>query len=241
MPDLPDRPAPPQTPLHRAREWLQWVGPARIAASALAVLAVLAGGYWLVRPPTPTTEASIPYATHTGSTATSRTGPTSVPTATASSIDSTATTASVASVLLVVHVAGAVAHSGVYRLAPGSRVIDAVQAAGGLADDADPDAVNLAALVADGQRVYVPRLGGTVPVDPGGGGPVPTTSPRGPVNLNTATIDQLDTLPGVGPSTAAAIVAYRQQNGPFTSVDEVAKVHGIGPAKLEALRGLVTV
>ena len=138
----------------------------------------------------------------------------------------------------MVHGAGAVVSSGGYRLPPGRRVIDAVQVAGGLAGDALPDAVNLAALLTDGERVYVPAVGESVPslvVGPPG-----TTVPAGPVNLNTATADDLDSLPGIGPATAAAIIAHRDQHGPFATVDDLADVRGIGPAKVEALRGLVT-
>jgi competence protein ComEA len=139
---------------------------------------------------------------------------------------------------VVVDVAGAVQRSGVFRLPAGSRVTDAVRAAGGLGTTADADAVNLAAVLADGQRVYIPR-GGEAP--PPEGPVVGSTAPTGPVNLNTATIDQLDRLPGVGPTTAAAIIAHRQQFGPFGSVDDLSAVKGIGPAKIAALRGLVTV
>ncbi|MEY4174789.1 MAG: hypothetical protein RI900_1954, partial [Actinomycetota bacterium] len=98
-----------------------------------------------------------------------------------------------------------------------------------------PDAINLAARLLDGQRVYVPRVGEAVP--PGAG----PEAPSGPLDLNSATEEQLDDLPGVGPATAAAIVAHRDSNGPFGSVDDLGEVRGIGPAKLDALRGLVTV
>ena len=145
-------------------------------------------------------------------------------------------------IFLVVHVAGAVVAPGVYSVPNGSRVIDAVHAAGGLAADANPDAVNLAALLADAQRVYVPRVGEAAPVVVGGdGGAGGVGVASGPVNLNTATAAELDTLPGVGPATSAAIIAYRDQHGPFGSVDDLGDVRGIGPTKLEALRGLVTV
>ncbi|MBI4935749.1 MAG: helix-hairpin-helix domain-containing protein [Actinobacteria bacterium] len=234
LPDLPDRPAPLQ-PLHqRARTWLQWVGPGRVAATSIAVLAVLAAAYWLVRPPAATTESTLPYTTGAGSSA-----PDS---STVSSSDEVAPSAPPSTALteLVVHVAGAVAHPGVYRVAPASRVIDAVDRAGGLAGDAQPDALNLAAPLIDGERVYVPRVGESVPVATPAVGEV-SDAPAGPVNLNRAEADELDQLPGVGPATAAAIIAHREQHGPFASVDDLADVRGIGPAKLEALRGLVTV
>ncbi len=225
MSDLPDRPVPPRSPAERAQAWVQWVGIGRVVSAAAVVLAVLAGAYWLVRPPAATTESKLPFAT--ASTASN-----------VSASPSTSTT-TVSSSEVVVHVAGAVVTSGVYRLVGGSRVVDAVQAAGGLADDAAPDAVNLAAVLIDGQRIYVPRIGEAVPVVPAivGG----TEPPAGPININSATADQLDALPGVGPATAAAIVAYREQHGPFSSVESLADVRGIGPAKIEALQGLVTV
>lgn len=217
----------------RARGWLRWVGPARVLAASIAVVAVLGAAYWLVKPPAATTESRLPYAPH----------PTTHPSTSAtlpSSIAATGTSTTSAVGPLVVDVAGAVVAGGVYRLPPGSRVVDAVHAAGGLAANADADLVNLAALVLDGQRIYVPRVGEPAP-PVGEPTATPPTSPSGPVNINTATADQLDGLPGVGPATAAAIIAHRQAYGPFTSVDGLADVRGIGPAKVAALRGLVTV
>jgi competence protein ComEA len=142
---------------------------------------------------------------------------------------------------VVVHVAGAVAAPGVYELPAGARVADAIGAAGGPTDGADPNALNLAAPVLDGDRVAVPRIG--EPADHGGGGQshAGTTVASGPLDLNRATVDELDALPGVGPATAAAIVAHREANGPFATVDELEAVRGIGPAKLESIRPLVTV
>ena len=147
--------------------------------------------------------------------------------------------------LLVVDVAGAVASPGVYELRSPARVIDAVTIAGGPIADADLDGLNLAAPLADGQRVYVPHAGEVDPATvPAGGLSVPTESvgdrTRGPVNVNTATAAELESLPGVGPATAAAIVDDRTRNGPFASVDDLERVPGIGPAKLAALRDQVT-
>jgi competence protein ComEA len=145
---------------------------------------------------------------------------------------------------VVVHVAGAVVAPGVYRLSAGARVVDAIATAGGLRADAATDAVNQAALVRDGERVYVPAVGEAVPPGAMGSGSTGGTSssvPTGPLDLNVATAEQLDTLPGVGPATAAAIVAYRDDHGPFATVDDLGEVRGIGPAKLEALRDLVRV
>jgi competence protein ComEA len=158
------------------------------------------------------------------------------------------TEASPGSTQVVVHVAGAVTSPGVVRLSAGSRVVDAVTAAGGLRADADPDRVNLAAPLTDGQRVVVPVLGQPAPAEVGGAGVGSAGSGAadggavtGPVDLNTATAEQLDTLPGVGPSTAAAIIEHRESSGPFRSVDALLDVRGIGEAKLDALRDLVTV
>jgi len=225
MPELPERPAPHRRLHERVVEWLRWVGWARVAVTAVSVLAVLAAAYWLVAPPEPPTEAGLPFAA----------AATVPPAASASPGASPGTSPGSPGGVLVVHVAGAVQRSGVYRLRDGDRVVDAVEAAGGMAANAEADAINLAARLLDGQRVYVPRVGEAVPLD---GAP---EQPSGPVDLNAATEEQLDDLPGVGPATAAAIVAHRVANGPFGSVDDLGDVRGIGAAKLEALRDLVTV
>jgi len=137
---------------------------------------------------------------------------------------------------VVVDVVGAVRHPGVYRLAHGDRVEDAVARAGGLTRRADPAAVNLAAPVADGEQIVVAARG------PGGAGAVAAAgggAPGAPVSLSSATAEQLDALPGVGPVTAQKIVEYRQQHGAFTSVDELDAIPGIGPSRLHDLQGLV--
>jgi competence protein ComEA len=133
---------------------------------------------------------------------------------------------------LVVHVVGAVRRPGLYRLGEGSRIADAVARAGGATPKADVSLVNLAAPVVDGAQVVVPRR---TPVTVAGGGAGPTPS-AGPVHLNTATLEQLDALPGIGPSTAQKILDFRDEHGAFTSVDELDAVPGIGPARLEQLR-----
>ena len=134
---------------------------------------------------------------------------------------------------LVVDVAGAVRRPGLYRLPQGSRVADAVARAGGASAKASLDGVNLAAPLADGEQVLVPARGAAASTGA-------TPSPTAPVDLNTATAEQLDTLPGVGPATAQKIIDYRQAHGPFRSLDELEAVPGIGPAKLEQMKGLVT-
>ncbi|MBW3622483.1 MAG: helix-hairpin-helix domain-containing protein [Armatimonadetes bacterium] len=143
-----------------------------------------------------------------------------------------------ASTLLVVHVAGAVKKPGVYALAPGKRVIDAVNKAGGAARSADLDSLNLAARIGDGQQIFIPAKGsGTGPSSPSrrsAAKSVKTAS--GMVNVNTATLEELDRLPGVGPSTAQKIMEYRDSHGPFTSPEGLLEVKGIGPKKLEKMR-----
>ena len=234
MSEIPDRPAPPRSAVDRVRSWVQWVGAGRLVGSAVVVVAVLAAAYWLVKPPAATTESKLPFATS----ATSPPEATAVPTASNSS-----PTSVLPAGVVVVHVAGAVQVPGVYRLPEGSRVDDAVQAASGLSAGADTDAINLAALLSDGQRVFVPRVGEAIPIVVAGGAAPPgvTSEPPGPVNINSATAADLDLLPGVGPATAAAILAYRELHGPFTSTEQLGDVRGIGPAKLAALRGLVTI
>jgi competence protein ComEA len=135
---------------------------------------------------------------------------------------------------LVVDVVGAVRRPGLYRLAHGARVADALARAGGATAKAQLDLVNLAAPIADGQQIVVPRRGSA-----GVAGSAAPGSPSGPVHLSTATLEQLDALPGVGPVTAQKILDYRQQHGAFSSVDELDAVPGIGPARLEQLKGLV--
>jgi competence protein ComEA len=138
---------------------------------------------------------------------------------------------------LVVHVVGAVRRPGLYRLANGARIADALRRAGGATRRADLSLVNLAAPVSDGTQVVVPRR---VPaVATGGGEGAAASTAGGPVHLNTATVDQLDELPGVGPVTAQKIVDWREQHGAFSSVDDLDAIPGIGPARLEQLRELV--
>jgi competence protein ComEA len=140
---------------------------------------------------------------------------------------------------VVVDVTGAVRRPGLYRLPQGTRIADAVSRAGGLTRRADASLVNLAAPLADGEQVVVPvRVPGAA-----GGGSAAATAPgapvSGPVHLSTATVEQLDSLPGIGPVTAQKIIDYRAKHGAFSSVDELDAVPGIGPARLDQLRDLV--
>jgi|LakMenE18May11ns_1017448.scaffolds.fasta_scaffold9915423_1 competence protein ComEA len=137
---------------------------------------------------------------------------------------------------LVVHVGGAVVSPGVYTLGPSARIADAVSAAGGALPDADLDRVNLAAPLNDGGQVVVPLRGAAAPSAVGAAG----SAQAGVVSLSQADEAALDALPGIGPSTASAIIAHREANGPFSSVEELLEVRGIGEAKLEGLRDLVT-
>lgn len=157
---------------------------------------------------------------------------------------------------LVVHVAGAVLHPGVYSLDEGSRVIDAVQAAGGVTGRADVDVVNLARAVADGEQVYIPtreqtRAGTAVGggwsgagsgawSGTGSGGAGSGWGGTNKVNLNTATQVQLEALPGIGPALAVRIIEYRTQHGPFSAPEELLSVSGIGDKKLAELLDLIT-
>lgn len=144
---------------------------------------------------------------------------------------------------LVVHVAGAVVSPGVHRLPAGSRVHEAIAAAGGPLPEADLNRLNLAAPLSDGSQVHVTTLGappGPAGVSGSAGGVAGgAAGGSGPVSLSTADQAALDALPGVGPSTAAAIIAHREANGPFGSVEELLEVRGIGEAKLDGLRDLV--
>jgi competence protein ComEA len=139
---------------------------------------------------------------------------------------------------VIVHVVGAVKRPGLYRLADGARIADALRRAGGATRKADLSLVNLAAPVSDGTQVVVPRRASPVTGGSTAGAPGPAPA-AGPVHLNTATIEQLDELPGVGPITAQKIVDYREQHGAFSSVDDLDAIPGIGPARLEQLRELV--
>jgi competence protein ComEA len=145
----------------------------------------------------------------------------------------------------VVHVAGAVRNPGVYRLTAGARVQDAVERAGGPRRGGDVNAINLAAKVVDGQQVVVPSRGAGAAAAPAagegaGGGVAAAGGPAGPpISLNSATADQLDTLDGIGPATAAKIIAWRTQHGGFRSVADLGQVPGIGPKKLAAIKDRV--
>jgi len=240
MPDTTDVPRPAPAEQSELVDRLRALrGDARVGAALLALVAIAAGVAWFRAGIAPSAPAS------GATTATSRPERSSTTTAPV-----TSTTAAAASV--VVDVVGAVRVPGVVTLPSDARVVDAIRAAGGAAAGADLVRLNLAAKVADGARVAVPRLGEPPPpVDPSavtgggtaGGGPTDgsTGAPGGPIDVNTAGVDELETLPGIGPTLAAAIVDDRQRNGPFRSVDDLNRVPGIGEGRLGQLRDLVTV
>ena len=221
-------PPPRLTPAERVREmWDDYrhliTGPRLLIAGAGLVIVVAVAAYLMVGANgAPRPEAIIPMATPLPA----RSTPVAEPTP------------------ILVHAAGAVQVPGVYLFRGEARVHDLVEAAGGLTGDADYDRVNLAETLFDGQWVYFPVVGQTeipAPLNgsgPSGGGPA---ARAGPLNLNTATPEQLESLPGVGPAISAAIIEHRQRIGGFASVDGLLAVSGIGPAKLELIRDLVAV
>lgn len=146
-----------------------------------------------------------------------------------------------ATAVVVVDVVGAVRNPGLYRLEQGARIADAVSRAGATAK-ADLALINLAAPLADGEQIVVPKRGSAAlgsPAPATGSSGVGGAPTGGPVHLSTATLEQLDSLPGIGPVTAQKILDYRQKHGAFTSVDELDAVPGIGPARLDQLQDLV--
>ena len=224
----PSLPPPRLTPAERAREmWDDYrhliTGPRLLLAVGGLVIAIAVAAYLMAGANgAPRPEVVIPMATPLPAVATPAAEPTPI----------------------LVHAAGAVHAPGVYLFWGETRVHDLVQAAGGLTPDADYDRVNLAGSLSDGQWVYFPHIGQTtVPAPLNGGGLAegPAAARSGPLNLNTATPAQLETLPGVGPAIAAAIVEHRQRIGGFASVDGLLAVSGIGPSKLELIRELVAV
>ena len=162
-------------------------------------------------------------------------------TSTSESIEDASSDAPVVEKTIFVHVEGAVVSPGLFELSEGSRVYDAIQAAGGFAEDARHDAVNLARILTDGEQIIVPATQTDGDSD---ATPATAASPgtvAGKVNINTADAAMLDTLPGIGASTAAKIVADREANGPFKTIEDLKRVSGIGDKKFTQLEGCITV
>ena len=141
---------------------------------------------------------------------------------------------------IVVHITGAVPRPGVYALPQGARIQDGISAAGGFLADAEKTNINLAQSLEDGEKLDIPYIEGASPVL---ATPVPevVSATSELVNINTASIAELDTLPGIGPTTAQKIIDYRDQNGPFLNIEDIINVSGIGPASYERLKDLITV
>lgn len=226
MPELPPPPSAAPSPSVRAQAWAtaRWVGLSpqtrrRVVGGALAAVVIGGMAVLLVRPSVgPPPEVRLPEAS----------APSDAPAGREP---------------LHVHGAGALLRPGLYRLPAGSRVADLIEAAGGPTADADVHQLNLAARVSDGDRVYVPRTGeaGEPAAEAAGPGGAAGAERGGKLDLNSATQGQLEELPGVGPATATAILDERKRRGRFKSIEELLEVRGIGPAKLEQIRGLVRV
>ncbi len=231
----------------RLTDLIRWIGFSRILASAFGVIVMVVGVWWVVRVPPPPPEATIPFASSTIAEGLVAPG-----------LGNEASPAS-AVARITIYVSGEVVKPGVYVLLPTARIIDALQAAGGATSAADLVVVNLAAPLVDAAQVFIPRIGstprvklprpraginlptaGSVVVGSGSGSGSGSAVP-GIVDLNSASLSDLDSLPGVGPSTAQAIIDYRVANGPYASVDDLLNVRGIGPSKLAAMRVRVRV
>src|SRR5215213_1666005 len=141
---------------------------------------------------------------------------------------------------VIVYITGAVPRPGVYALPQGARVQDAIAASGGFLAEANKVDINLAAVLEDGQKFDIPYIEGASPVLATPGEAVITTTTE-LININTASIAELDTLPGIGPSTAQKIIDYREQNGPFVSIEDIVNVPTIGPVTYDKIKDLITV
>ena len=206
---------------------VKWFGLSRIIGSVVSLLFVALAGWWLLRIPPPPPEASLTFA---GTTVAARAVTDSTP-------------ISVSSMSITVHVAGAVNNPGVYKLRSGARFNDGVIAAGGATDQADLNSVNLAMLLNDGEQIYILKrnekphtiTAQRSPSSATGGSAGSGNSKVAIININTASLAELEQLPGVGPSTAKAIIDYREKNGAFVTVQDLINVRGIGPAKLDEI------
>ena len=248
---------PPDEPWSRVRALLAGAGRQRVAVALLALVALLAAGVVWARAtphlagPATGQEAvgspaqTLPRVTRPGSSA-GADGAAAGPGGSVAGADGSGGAGTAGSGAagthgpVAVHVAGRVRRPGLVRLPAGSRVQDAIRAAGGSTAGADLDAVNLARRLTDGEQILVPGPGDPPLPPPPGAAPDPGASPSAPLDLNTATLEQLDTLPGVGEVTAGRIIAYRSAH-PFTTVDQLLEVPGIGQRRFDQLKELVTV
>jgi competence protein ComEA len=240
-PGFPPRPTEWGSPLERFVDRVRELrGDPRVGIAALLVVAIAAGFIWYRLGAADSGEASTTRRAPTTTAPTSGSAAAGSSTANGSSSGGTKKGERV-----TVHVAGAVAKPGVYDLDAAARVIDAIEAAGGGAPDADLNRLNLAAKVADGQRVLVQRVGEAAPagsVSPGGSGSAGgSADPSGLVSLNSATQAELEALPGIGPSLAGAIITERERRGGFRSVNELRDVRGIGEKRFADLKDKVTI
>ncbi len=223
---------------------LKWFGVSRMIGTVLSVAFVGIAGWWLVQVPPPPPEANLSFASTT--------------VAASPTIGVSASSINTTPQKITVHVAGAVKNPGVYRLKYGSRINDGIVAAGGATSAANLDVINLATVLNEGEQIYVPKRGekphvitnrpqvggaGGVAGAGGAGGAGGVAGAGGAansavpqlININLASVVELEQLPGVGPATAKAIVAYREKNGAFLKVEDLLKVRGIGPAKLSEI------
>ena len=226
---------------------LKWFGVSRMIGSVLSVAFVGIAGWWLVQVPPPPPEANLSFASTT--------------VAASPTIGVSASSINTTPQIITVHVAGAVKNPGVYRLKFGSRINDGIVAAGGATSAANLDVINLATVLNEGEQIYVPKRGekphvitnrpqvggaggaGGVAGAGGAGGAGGVAGAGGAansavpqlININLASVVELEQLPGVGPATAKAIFAYREKNGAFLKVEDLLKVRGIGPAKLSEI------
>lgn len=217
----------------RLLEAIQWFGVRRAITTTVAVLLFGVGAWWVVRVPPVPVESTISFTS----------------TLIAQNQEASPNVASASLLDIVVHVAGEVKVPGVYTLPNGSRMIDAVTAAGGATPRADLEVINLATPLVDSAQIYVPAKG--VVALPTFARPLPglngvvsnsnVASTSAVININRASVPELDALPGVGSTTAQAIVEYRVAHGPFGSPEDLLNVKGIGPAKFEAMRKFVGV
>lgn len=223
--------------LIKVQATIKWFGLSRLIGSVLSLIAVALAGWWLLRVPPPPPEDSIPIA----STATTLSFAVSSP----QKIELDTKLVRELVTELTVHIAGAVKTPGVYQLHVGARINDGVVAAGGATAQADLDSVNLAMLLSEGEQIYIPKRNDKphIIVQPrftssnnlNSSNSATNNELQISININTATAIELEQLAGVGPSTAKAIIEFRQKNGGFKTVEDLLNVRGIGPAKLSEI------